>query len=73
MIHRDALDDEDDGFDEDGDMHRLAGLVKWLVGYCEFQGNWWSGGIGMDELNIMKPCSINIKARKLHLINCSTD
>ena len=49
MIHRDAMDDEDEGFDEDGDMHRLAGLVKWLVGYCEFLRDWWSGGEDMDE------------------------
>ena len=49
MIHCDALNDDDEGFDEDGDMHRLAGLVKWLVGYCEFLRDWWSGGEDMDE------------------------
>ena len=46
MIHREAMDDKDEGSgDDDGAMHCLAGLVEWLVGYCEFQGNGWSGGI----------------------------
>ena len=73
-MHREAMDDKDEGSgDDDGAMHCLAGLVEWLVGYCEFQGNRWSGGIGIDESYIMKPCSIIIKARKLNLTNCSSD
>ena len=72
-MHREAMEDKDEGFDDDGAMHRLAGLMEWLVGYCEFLGDWWSGGMDMDESYIMKPCSIIIKARKLNLTNCSTD